>query len=82
MLSAYFTRHPQSVGETYAEHLGFACGTGLAMIAGGLACVVHGLLPSLFVRTGSRTISRLHERLSVRVTAAGLTSPAGSDVRG
>jgi hypothetical protein len=33
------------------------------MILGGLACLVHGLLPFLFVRTGSATISALHTRM-------------------
>ncbi|MCT2559788.1 DUF6356 family protein [Tsuneonella sp. YG55] len=55
-----FTRHPASVGETYGEHLVHATGFGVRMMLGGLACVLHGLLPFLFVRTGSRQISRLH----------------------
>ena len=63
MSSNPFIDHPASVGETYGEHLVTATGFGLSMIFGGLACLVHGLLPFLFVRTGSRTIARLHERM-------------------
>ena len=59
-----FTGHPTAVGETYGEHLAFAAGTGGRMVLAGLACMVHGLLPFLFVRTGSRTIVDLHERVS------------------
>jgi len=59
-----FTRHPAAVGETYGAHLAFAAGTGGRMVLAGLACMVHGLLPFLFVRTGSRTIIDLHERIS------------------
>jgi hypothetical protein len=33
------------------------------MILGGFACLIHGLLPFLFVRTGSAQISTLHETM-------------------
>lgn len=58
-----FTDHPASVGETYIEHLEVATGFGMAMILAGLACLIHGLVPALFTRTGSTTIRRLHERM-------------------
>lgn len=61
----YFTEHPTSVGETYAEHLKAASGFGFMMIASGVACLIHGLVPALFVRTGSNTINRLHDRMIV-----------------
>jgi hypothetical protein len=64
MLFAAFTRHPRSVGETYGEHFLFASRFGLRMINGGVACVVHGLFPFLFVRTGSRTVLDLHARMT------------------
>ena len=60
-----FTEHPASVGVTYAEHLGRAICFGARMIAGGMACCVHGLLPFLFVRTGSDTIRSLHDDMVV-----------------
>ena len=40
-----------------------ASGFGLRMILGGLACLIHGLLPFLFVRTGSTAITALHARM-------------------
>lgn len=55
-----FTEHPTSVGESYAEHLAMASGFGIRMILGGCACLIHGLLPFLFVRTGSAQVSALH----------------------
>ena len=58
-----FTEHPASVGESYGEHLGQAVCFGGRMVLAGLACLVHGVLPFLFVRTGSRTISELNERM-------------------
>ena len=62
-LSGYFRDHPASVGETYGEHLAHASGFGLRMIVGGFACILHGLLPFLFVKTGSRQVSVLHDRM-------------------
>lgn len=58
-----FTEHPASVGETYSEHMGQALCFGGRMIFAGVACLVHGLLPFLFVRTGSRAIAELNERM-------------------
>jgi hypothetical protein len=62
-LTSPFTAHPQSVGESYTEHLGTALWFGLRMMTAGFACVVHGVLPFLFVRTGSRAISELNDRM-------------------
>ncbi|HWK45609.1 MAG TPA: DUF6356 family protein [Stellaceae bacterium] len=64
MLKRLFTEHPASVGETYLEHMRFASATGATMIAGGAACLVHGVLPFLCVTTGSRTIRKLATRIA------------------
>ena len=61
--SKLFTEHPASVGETYGEHLVMASGFGLRMIGGGIACLIHGLLPFLFVETGSKKIAELHDTM-------------------
>ena len=58
-----FTEHPASVGESYLQHLGRAVCFGTRMIGAGVACLLHGLMPFLFVRTGSRAISELNERM-------------------
>ncbi len=63
VFDAIFNDHPASVGETYFEHLAMALGFSVRMIATGLACLVHAVLPCLFVRTGSRQIMLLHERM-------------------
>lgn len=62
-MAGLFTEHPQSVGETYPEHMGVAFSFGARMVLAGLACLVHGVLPFLFVKTGSRTITVLHDRM-------------------
>ena len=58
-----FTDHPESVGESYAEHLVTASGFGVRLVLTGLACLVHSLLPFLFVKTGSQQIAALYNRM-------------------
>ena len=60
-----FTEHPSSVGESYGEHLLRAVCFGTRMVFAGIACLVHGVLPFLFVRTGSRAIAELNDRMVV-----------------
>ncbi len=62
-----FTRHPEEVGETYGEHLATAAGFGATMMLGGLCVIVHAFLPFLFVNTGSRTMDKLHKKMTRRV---------------
>jgi hypothetical protein len=35
------------------------------MMFAGFACLVHGLLPFMFMRTGSRAIAELNDRMVV-----------------
>ena len=65
-LKRLFLDHPASVNETYIGHLIFALSFGIKMIRGGLACLVHGFLPFLFVRTGSQCITDLHKHLRLQ----------------
>lgn len=60
-----FTEHPASVGESYTQHLFRAGYFGARMVLAGIACLVHGVLPFLFVRTGSRAIAELNDRMVV-----------------
>jgi len=77
-----FRRHPMTVGETYWQHLRFAARTGGAMVAGGGACVIHGVLPFLFVTVGSRTIRQLSHRLERRQPVdSAIAMPAAEPMR-
>ena len=76
-----FRRHPKTVGETYWQHLRFAARTGGAMVAGGGACVIHGVLPFLFVTVGSRTIRRLAHRIERRQPVEAATAMAAAEPR-
>jgi hypothetical protein len=63
MLKRLFTEHPASVGESYAEHLVAASGFAGRMFIASLACFLHALLPFLCVKTGSRAIAELNDRM-------------------
>lgn len=58
-----FTDHPTSVGETYGQHFVSASSFALRMIGGGIACLLHGIFPFMFTRTGSEQIQLLHEKM-------------------
>jgi hypothetical protein len=66
LLERAFIEHPRSLGEGYWQHQQRAFGFGTQMIVGGIACVIHALIPGLFERTASMTVVRLTE--SMRAT--------------
>ena len=68
MLTA-FTQHPETVGETYFEHLRSASGYAATMAAGAVACLLHGIFPFAFQASGSRRIRELHHRMVTQRTA-------------
>lgn len=79
-MNRLFNEHPHSVGESYTEHMGVAFGFGWRMVLAGLACLVHAVLPFLFVKTGSRAIGELHDRMvanRARKPVDGSAEPAG-----
>ena len=63
MIKRAFTEHPASVGESYFQHMGCAFSFGASMLIGGVACLLHGLLPFAFTKSGSRRIEVLHRRM-------------------
>jgi hypothetical protein len=76
-----FTDHPATVGESYLEHLMFAVGFGSRMLAGGMACCIHGALPFLFLKTGSSIVLELHAVLMCK-RATLISKPLSASPRG
>jgi len=74
MIDRLFIDHPRSVGETYFQHLGSAGRFGSRMILAGLACLLHGFFPFLFVKTGSNTIRSLHDNMVVNRRRAAIAA--------
>jgi hypothetical protein len=75
-LKHLFTEHPESVGESYREHMSVALSFAGPLLAAGLAALVHAFLPFLFLTTASRTVKQLHARMMNRHT-----HPSSHDVR-
>lgn len=80
MFTRLFSDHPRSVGESYLEHQRHAFGFGFTLLGASLACLIHGVVPGLFVRTGSQTISRLHDRMVVNRTPRSRNQAVASDL--
>lgn len=61
-----FIDHPQTVDESYLEHMRFAGWfAGRLLLAGG-AALIHALIPCLFEKTAGRMIGEMHMRLASR----------------
>jgi hypothetical protein len=69
MIERLFLAHPRSVGEDYWEHAATAGQFGLSMLLGGIACLVHALVPALFTRSASDTVKRLYGEMKARQPA-------------
>ena len=57
-----FLAHPKEVNETYAEHFKEAGCCGFKMFVAGIACMIHAVIPCIFVTTASQCIQYLKEQ--------------------
>ncbi len=73
MLDRIFNSHPRALGEDYFTHQRAAFGYAASLLGACLAAAVHGIFPCLFETTGSRTVARLHGRMTARL---GVPQPA------
>ena len=58
-----FTKHPNSVGENYIQHMLVSFSFSLLMIKGFFIFLIHALLPFCFEKSGSNMIKDMHERM-------------------
>lgn len=65
MWKKLFLDHPDSVDESYFEHMGQAFFFSSRLFVGALCCFVHGLVPAFFTKTGSHLIRTLNDRMVV-----------------
>ena len=75
MFNRLFLDHPRSVGESYFGHQRQAMAFGARMLVGAIACFLHGIVPAAFIQTGSRTVSRLYDRMVVNRSTHSGKSP-------
>jgi len=66
LVQKLFLEHPQSVGESYSQHFLTAARFGAQMLAGGAACLVHAVVPALFVSSASARVKALYLRMRSR----------------
>jgi hypothetical protein len=66
LFDSLFIEHPRALGIGYLTHLRGAIAIGASLIGAGAACLVHALIPGLFVQSASRTVTRLHGHISRR----------------
>ncbi len=57
-------KHLNEVNETYLQHMRIAFKIGLTMLVTGVFCLIHGLIPSLFKKTGSNQIAKIYKMIS------------------
>ncbi len=65
-LTRIMVDHPNSVGETYFEHMGFALRFSGLLFAAGICALVHAFLPFCFEKTASNLTRRLYARIESR----------------
>ena len=61
MIDRVFLEHPRSVDEGYLEHMGMAFSYSWRLIASGLACSIHAIVPVLFTKTASSRVAELYD---------------------
>lgn len=64
-----FTTHPRTLGMSWWSHGIGAAAIGFRMIAAGVACVIHAIVPAWFTDTAGRTVVSLHEHMTARRAA-------------
>lgn len=69
MIAKLFIDHPRAIGETYTQHARTAWSFGWRMVTGGLACMVHAIVPGVFVKTASRTVVQLDAEMRGRTAS-------------
>ena len=70
MFDRLFLAHPRSVGESYSEHMGTALFFARSLLLAGLAALIHAIFPTLFEKTASQIVGRLHDRMIVNRSRA------------
>ena len=78
-MNKLFTEHPETVGETYFQHLHTASYFGVKMFLGAFCCFVHAIFPFLFEKTGSKIITGLHDRMIINRHRS--PAPSGTEAK-
>ncbi len=66
MFHRIFLDHPATVNESFLQHMRFALGFAMALLAAGGAALVHAFVPCLFEKTAGNIVRALHHRIETR----------------
>ena len=61
-----FTKHPNSIGESYLQHLRTALGFVCIFMMLTFTSIIHALFPFTFISTGSDMIEKLFYKMKER----------------
>ena len=68
MINRIFFQHPQSVDESYFEHMWFALRFAALLICAAGAALIHAFIPAACEKTASKIIATLYARTHNRGT--------------
>ena len=60
----YPQEHLNEVNETYLQHMRIAFKIAITMLVTRVFCLMHGLIPGFFKKTGSNQITKMYEMVS------------------
>ena len=66
MAANKFTKHPNSIGETYSQHLLKAFSFGCKLLLLSICCFIHGVFPFLHKHTTLEKLEHLNDILRSR----------------
>jgi len=72
--------HLTQASETYWQHMRFAGAVGAMLVAAGLACLLHAVVPGVCRDTASRTIASLHRVINDRSTLPQAVAASGEAI--
>ena len=70
MVDRMFLEHPRSLGMSWAGHGVGAVAIGARLVAAGLACIVHAVVPGVFTQTAGKTITSMYDHMAKRKAGA------------
>lgn len=65
-LHKVFIKHPETVDETYFEHMRFAAGFAFWLAVAAGAALIHAVIPAMCETSASRIIRRMHAKMESR----------------
>ena len=70
LVDRLFVDHPRSLGMTWASHGAGAIKIGAELVGAGCAAIIHAVVPGWFTETAGRTVTRIHDHIQERKSAA------------